>query len=109
MLVVLLDTVKMLAVLLDTVKMLAVLLDTVQMLAVLLDIVQMIVVLLDTVKMLVVFRCKDRTFQTKAVNILKHKHTPHVCTSIVTKSLFVFEKTGTRVAMTVRFHDSDRD
>ena len=89
--------------------MLVVLLDTVQMLVVLLDIVQMLVVLLDTVKMLVVFRCKDRTFQTKAVNILTHKHTPHVYISIVTNSLLVFEKTGTRVATTIRLHDSDRD
>jgi hypothetical protein len=42
--------------------------------------------------MLVVFRRKDRTFQTKAVNSLTHKYTPHVYTSIVTNSLLVFEK-----------------
>ena len=64
------------------------------MLVVLLDTVQMFVVLLDTVKILVVFRCKDRTFQTKAVNILTHKHTPHVYTRIVMNSLLVFEKRG---------------
>ena len=94
MLVVLLDIVQMLVVLLDTVQMIVVLLDTVQMLVVLLDTVQMLVVLLDTVQMLVVFRRKERTFQTKAVNSLTHKHTPHVYTSIVTNSLLAFEKRG---------------
>jgi hypothetical protein len=64
--VVLLDTVQMLVVLLDTVQMLVILLDTAQMLVVLLDTVQIFVVLLDIVKMFVVFRCKDRTIQTKA-------------------------------------------
>jgi hypothetical protein len=44
--------------------------------------------------MLVVFRCKDRTFQITAVNILTHKHTAHVYTGNVTNSLLVFEKWG---------------
>jgi hypothetical protein len=88
MLVVLLDTVQMLVVLLDTVQMLVVLLDTVQMLAVLLDTVKMLVVLLDTVKMLVVFRCKDRTFRTKAVNVnVLTTNTPHTCTQVLLRTV----------------------